>query len=112
MLARVSVLVVATALFPALAAPAQPDGQYKVGLGGARIEVAGEARGDLSYDLSVSFEAASLEEAGDGLLVFAEPSHTLLYAHANRHHPELVGEFRDKRRALAVTAGDPQATMV
>lgn len=56
----------------------------------ASVEVAGKLlplKGSTRYELRVSYAAESRKALGEALLVYAEPSHTLLFAHVNTGWP-------------------------
>lgn len=70
----------------------ETDSRKKVEVGTARVEVSGRAHGAHSYTLGVAYRSLGGPILGDALLVYGEPSHTLLLAHVNSATKGLAAE--------------------
>jgi hypothetical protein len=77
----------------------------------AQVEVSGklvQGGSAPSFRLTVSYFAESEDALGDALLVYAEPSHTLLFAHVDTRAPlESPGDEELGKQALSLAYGRP-----
>lgn len=75
------------------------------------VEVGGKllrgSKGKSNFLLSVGFAADTNLAFGEALLVYAEPSHTLLFAHVNTRgrHPQVIEEDMTLEKALSRAYG-------
>ncbi len=106
---RIVLLCVMSMLFggvSTLAAAEEVPGQVT-----AKVEVSGkfaQQGGTPSFRFTVNYSSDFENSLGDALLIYAEPSHTLLFAHVNsRFRLKGVGEEDLAEQALSLVYGRP-----